>query len=154
MENLERYVREHPFFAGLDPALVELAAGCARNAHFDAGTLLFREGQAADEFYLLRHGSVALEIVAPARPSLVIATLHEGDLVGASWLVPPYRWNFDARATALVRAIAIDARCLREKCEADPRLGYQVLKRFLPVIVRRLQATRMQLLDVYGRQPA
>lgn len=74
-----------------------------------------------------------------------------GDFVGASWLIPPYRWAFDARAVELTRATSIDAACLRGKCEADHDLGYEMMKRFLPPLVKRLHATRLQLLDVYGK---
>lgn len=100
----------------------------------------------------IRHGKVALEIVAPGQAPIVVATLGAGEIVGASWLVPPYRWNFDARAVELTRAIGMDARCLRDKCEADHDLGYALMKRFLPIFVKRLDATRLQLLDVYGKR--
>jgi hypothetical protein len=73
-----------------------------------------------------------------------------GEPVGVSWLIPPYKWTFDARASELVRAIAIDANCLRQKCEADHDLGYEVMKRFMTILVTRLQATQLQILDVYG----
>lgn len=152
MEGLEHILREHPFFAGLAPEHSKLIAGCARNHRFDAGGYLFREGEPANEFFLIRHGKVALEIVAPGQAPIVFATLGEGEIVGASWLVPPYRWTFDARAVELVRAIGIDAACLRGKCEADHHLGYDMMKRFLPVFVKRLHATRLQILDVYGKR--
>jgi CRP-like cAMP-binding protein len=100
---------------------------------------------------LIRHGKVALEITTPGRPPIIFATLREGDIVGASWLAPPYLWMFDARAMELTRAIGIDAACLRRKCEADHHLGYEMMKRFLPVFVKRLHDTRLQILDVYGR---
>lgn len=150
MEGLERIVGEHPFFAGFSAEHRALVTGCARNHRFDAGQYLFHEGAPADEFFLIRHGTVALEIHAPGRPPIVFATLGEGEIVGASWLVPPYRWMFDARATGLTRAIGIDAACLRAKSEADHHLGYEMMKRFLPVLVQRLHATRLQILDVYG----
>ena len=95
---------------------------------------------------------MALELVAPGREPTVFATLGEGEIVGASWLIPPYRWSFDARAVTLTRAIGIDAACLRGKCDADPRLGYEMMKRFLPVFVKRLHETRLQVLDVYGKR--
>lgn len=152
MEGLEHILAEHPFFAGLDAAYIRLISGCARNHRFDAGHYLFREGEAANEFFLTRHGKVALEIVAPGQAPIVVATLGAGEIVGASWLVPPYRWNFDARAVELTRAIGMDARCLRDKCEADHDLGYALMKRFLPIFVKRLDATRLQLLDVYGKR--
>ena len=95
---------------------------------------------------------MALELVEPGRPPVVFATLGEGEIVGASWLLPPYRWRFAARAVELTRAIGIDAACLRGKCEADHHLGYEMMKRFLPILVERLQATRLQILDVYGKR--
>ena len=92
---------------------------------------------------------MALEISAPTR-SLTIQTLGEDEIVGASWLVAPYRWGFDAKALELTRAISMDAACLRGKCEDDHDLGYEMMKRFTPVLIQRLQATRLQILDVYG----
>ena len=150
MEGLERIVREHPFFAGLAEDFLDLVVGCAKNVRFEAGAFLLREGGPADWLYLLRHGRVSLEVTIPGRDALSLMTLGEGEIVGLSWLVPPYRGAFDARALGLVRAVAIDAGCLRAKCEADHDLGYDVMKRFLPVLSQRLQATRLQLLDLYG----
>jgi CRP-like cAMP-binding protein len=152
MEGLDRIVSEHPFFAGLSAELRALVVGCASNHRFDAGQYLFHEGEAANRFFLIRHGRVALEIVAPGTAPIVFSTLGEGEIVGASWLVPPYRWTFDARAVELVRAIGIDAGCLRGKCEADHHLGYEMMKRFAPILVKRLQDTRLQILDVYGKR--
>lgn len=151
MRDIEQILSEHPFFAGLAPEHRRLIVGCARNHRFDAGSYLFREGAPADEFFLIRHGRVALQIAAPARDPVTIATLYPGEIVGASWLVPPYRWNFDARALELTRAIGMNAACLRDKCEEDHNLGYDMMKRFLPILISRLQATRLQILDVYGR---
>jgi CRP-like cAMP-binding protein len=150
MEGLEGIVMAHPFFAGFEAELGEVVSGCARNLRFESGQYLFHEGDAANEFYLIRHGVVALEILPPGRRAIVFTTVGQGEIVGTSWLVPPYRWRFDARAVELTRAIGIDARCLRDKCEADHRLGYEMMKRFLPVIVQRLDEARLQILDVYG----
>ena len=98
METLESIVLAQEFFAGLDPEIGTLIAGCARNHHFEPDTYLFREGESAREFYLVRHGDVALEIHSPGRKTVVLSTMRDGEIVGASWLVPPYRWNADARA--------------------------------------------------------
>jgi len=152
MEGLEHILTEHPFFAGFSAEHSQLVAGCARNHRFNAGEYLFREGGPANEFFLIRHGRVALEIVSPGQTPIVFETLGEGQIVGASWLVPPYRWMSDARAVALTRAIGVDAACLRDKCETDHHLGYEMMKRFLPILVQRLDATRLQLLDVYGKR--
>jgi CRP/FNR family transcriptional regulator, cyclic AMP receptor protein len=147
---IERIVSDHPFFRGLDPQFSKLLCGCARNARFDAGQYLFHEGEEAAEFYLVRHGHVALQIAAPGHGPVTFQTLGVGEVVGVSWLIPPYRWTYDAKALELTRAIAMDANCLRGKCEADHDLGYELMKRFMPVLIQRLQGTRMQILDVYG----
>lgn len=150
MEGLERIIKEHPFFSGLGEDFCSLVCGCAKNVRFEAGQYLFREGEPADQFYLIRHGRIALELTAPGRGAITIQTLAEGEVVGVSWLIPPYRWTNDARAIDLVRAIEMDAVCLRRKCEADHDLGYELMKRVVPILVQRLQATRLQVLDVYG----
>jgi CRP-like cAMP-binding protein len=150
MEGLEHIVRDHPFFAGLDEGFCNLVCGCARNVQFEAGHYIFHEGEPADQFYLLRHGRVALQIASPGRGAMTFQTVGAGEVVGVSWLIPPYRWAYDARALELTRAIAIEAACLRQKCEADHDLGYELMKRFMPVLVQRLHATRMQILDLYG----
>jgi CRP-like cAMP-binding protein len=150
IEGMEKIVREHRFFADLNDDTVKLLAGCARNVRFNAGEYLFHAGDPANEFYLLRHGRVALDVVAPGRGAVTFQTVGEGEIVGVSWLLPPYRWMHDARAIDLVRAIGMDAKCLRGKCDADHDLGYEMMLRFVPLLVSRLQATRMQLLDIYG----
>jgi CRP-like cAMP-binding protein len=151
MEGIEQLLAEHPFFAGFEAEHLQLVAGCACNRRFDAGEYLFHEGDPADEFYLVRHGRAALEIAAPGRAPIVFETLGEGEIIGASWLVPPYRWMFDVRAMVLTRTIGINAACLRAKCETDHDLGYEMMKRFLPILMKRLHTTRLQILDVYGK---
>ncbi|MGO8799980.1 MAG: cyclic nucleotide-binding domain-containing protein [Roseiarcus sp.] len=150
IEGMEAIVREHRFFSRLDDDTIKLIAGCARNVRFNAGEYLFRTGESADEFYLLRHGRVALDVAAPGRAAITIETIGAGEIVGVSWLIPPYRWDLDARAVDLVRAIGMDAKCLRQKCDADHDVGYEMMMRFVPLLVDRLQAARLQLLDVYG----
>ncbi len=141
---------EHPIFQGFDPEATEFLGGCASNHHFAFDEFLFRADQPAERFYLIRTGDVALELDMTGRKRLVIHTIHPGQIVGASWLLPPYRWRFDARALGDVRAFGIDATCLRNKCDANPDFGYAVFKRFLPLVAERLLATRMQLLDLYA----
>ena len=147
---LERIVGGHPLFAGLPGDFLKLVSGCARNAVFRAGEHLLQEGEPAEEIFLVRSGRVALEITAPGHGRMTFQTAGAGAVVGLSWLVPPYRWTFDARALEDSRVVAINAECLRVKCEADAGLGYEVMKRFMPTVVRRLHDTRLQLLDVYG----
>lgn len=150
-KSLDRLVAEHPLFADLEAPYLELIAGCAKNVRFEAGERIFREGGKADEFYLVRHGQVAVEVFAPGRGSITIETLHAGQVLGWSWLLPPYRWHHDARAVELTRALAFDAECLRGKSDRDARFGLELMRRFAPLIVQRLERAELQLLDVYGR---
>ena len=129
---------------------LQLLVGCASNARFEVGQFLPRQGQEANEFYLIRQGKVALEVHFPERGSVNIQTPGEGEILGWSWLVRPHQWKFDARAVELTRALALEGSCLRKKCEADYRLGYELLKRFSQVIVERLESVQIQLLDLYG----
>lgn len=150
MTTIDATLHGVPLFAGLGDDDLRLIAGCGGNVHFAGGERLFRQGDPADTFYVLRQGAVALEIYVPARGPLTIETIEAGDVVGWSWLFAPYRWNFDARAVVPVRATAFDGACLRGKCDADPRLGYELMSRFAQVMIGRLQSTRLRLLDVYG----
>jgi len=150
IEGLDRMLAGHPFFEDMSERARGLIAGCAANRVFHRGEHLLREGDPADVFYLLRHGSVAIELHAPGRSALVLETLRDGEVIGWSWLVPPYRTQFDARAIGLVRALSINGKCLRDKCAEDSSLGYEFLSRFARLLAERLTATRLQLLDLYG----
>jgi CRP/FNR family transcriptional regulator, cyclic AMP receptor protein len=150
IESFERILSDHPFFQGLEPAQLATLVGCASNVTFDAGGFIFRAGEPAERFFMVRHGTVAVEIYAPGRGPVTIETVSGGEVLGWSWLFSPYRWHFDARATTLVRALALDGACLRGKCERDATLGYLMMRRFASVMVARLEATQLQLLDLYG----
>ena len=149
MQTIAQYLPEHPFFAGLDAATTNLLAGCASNIHVRADELLFREGTPADHFYLLRHGRIAIEVRTPG-PPMVLDTVEDGDVVGWSWVVPPYLWTFDGRDSIDTSAVAFDAACLRVKCLANPLLGYDLMMRFVRLMNQRLQSARVRLIDMYG----
>lgn len=149
-KKLEELLSEHPFLTDFPRRYLELMAGCAKNVRFEAGRFLVREGEPADDFFLLRRGRVAIEIHAPHRGPVCIQTLEAGEVLGWSWIVPPYRWHFDGRAAEDVTALSLDGACLRGKCDKDHELGYQLTKRVLASVARRLEATRLQLLDIYG----
>ena len=122
MRTLEELVAEVPALGSLSGPHRETIAGCARNAVFEAGDYLMREDDPADTFFVIREGAVALETFVPQRGAITLQTLHDGDLLGWSWLVPPYRTAFDARAVGTAHALAFDGACLRGKCDADPAL--------------------------------
>ncbi len=150
IEGLDRILRDHPFFAGMPDGYRDLVVGCAENAVFSAGQYLYRENDPADTFYLIRQGHVALEVHVPGRAPIVVDTLGGGELLNWSWLAPPYRAQFDARAVELSRVIGLDGKCLRGKMEQDSALGYELHRRFAPVVASRLAAARRQLIDMYG----
>jgi CRP-like cAMP-binding protein len=153
MKTLEPILEEHPFFRNLEKCHLELVVGCAANVRFEAGQFIFREGEPADQFYLIRQGKVAIEISPPQGEPIIMQTLSEGEILGWSWLVPPYHWQFDAKAVELTRAITLDGKCLRKKCQEDHSLGYELLSRLVPIIGKSMEAARLQLLDVYGVKP-
>ena len=150
MQTIEQLLAEAPAFEGMSEEHLALIAGCAQNRTFDDGSYLMREGDPANTFFVIRRGRVAMEIFVPQRGGVTIETIDDGDLLGWSWLVPPFRQHLDARAVGTVHTVAFDAACLRGKSDTDPVLGYELMRRFIPVMVDRLQATRVRLLDVYG----
>jgi CRP-like cAMP-binding protein len=155
MDTLETVLAEHEFFRGLAPEYLTLLRGCATNVSYQKGEYLFREGETASHFYVVRRGRVALETNAAQFGMITIETVDAGDVLGWSWLFPPYRWMFSARAIEATGVTRLDGICLRAKCELDHDLGFELVKRSAAIIIGRLQATRLQLIDAYssGTQP-
>ncbi len=154
MKEIRDLIGELGPFQGMEPAHLALIAGCGENAIFEPGEYVMREGHPAEHFHVIRKGRVALEMFVPQQGGLTVETLDPGEPLGWSWLVPPFRTHLDARTLLRTHTIAFDATCLRGKCEDDPALGYELMKRFVPVMVNRLQATRFRLLDIYGHDVA
>ena len=143
-------ISAHPFFAALTDAQLAALSEDAITETFTAGQRLFDEGGIADMFWLIEHGSIALDMRVPGRGDQIVETLGPGTVLGWSWLHPPYRWHFRAMARLATTAIAFDAASVRRRCDADPAFGYAMLRSFTPVITERLQATRLRLLDLYA----
>jgi len=148
MESLEPILKQHPFFRDLPQKYIDFMVGCTTHVVFKAGEVILQEGEDADKFYLIRSGKVAVYIAKPEE--IVIETIHENDILGWSWLIPPYRYRFSAKATENVRALALDGKCLRGKCETNSDLGYELFKRIIGVLTERLEATRLRLLNIYN----
>jgi len=147
---LRLMIAEHPFFHGMDAPFLDVVSHKASERRFETGDLLVEEGNVADAFHLLQHGKVALEVTAPDRPRRTIQTIGRGEVLGWSWLVPPYRWAFDARALKPTHSIVLDAEVLRRALASHPEAGYKFVMRLLAVIAERLENTRLQLLDLHG----
>ena len=145
--SLEQIVAEHPFLRGMSPAHLAILTDAAMLAEFEGGELLFREGDPANRFYLIREGQVVLESPSGEGSAVPIQVIGAGDVLGWSWLFPPYSWRFDARTVGPVKAIFFYGTRLREQCEADHDLGYELMKRMTAVVIQRLQGTREQLLQ-------
>jgi CRP-like cAMP-binding protein len=149
MTTVEQLLAEHPFFLGLKPEHVNLLSGCATLSRVEGGEFLFREGEVARSFYVVRHGSIAVASITPHEGLVVIQTVSDGDVLGWSWLLPPFRWHFGAYAIEPTSLVALDATCVRKKCEGDAKFGYQIMRRFAQVMASRLEATHLQLMNVY-----
>jgi len=147
---IDQMLRDHPFLRGLEPKHIQALAGSACHRSYATGEHLWRQGEEADALYLICAGQVALEIYIPHQGPLHVDTTEAGEALGWSWLVPPYQWKFDARALTPVLTLSLDGEGLRRLAEKDHGLGYQLLKRFVPVIGRRLDVTRMRLLELHG----
>ncbi len=145
-EPLKTRVELHPFLVGLRPHQTKLFADCALATHFAAGEYLFRQGEFANRFYLIEEGQVVLESADSEGEPMVVEKVGPGKLIGWSWLFPPYVWHFDARATQATEAIFFYGTILREYCEREPSLGYELFKRMSLVMIERLQNARLQLL--------
>jgi CRP/FNR family cyclic AMP-dependent transcriptional regulator len=150
MESIEQTLAATRMFRNLTADQVRSVAVLGEEVEFADRAALMVEGGPADSFFLIRDGFVALETEAPSG-AITIETLHNGDPVGWSWLFEPYLAHFDARSRGVSRVIRFDGGALRERCAQEPVLGYELMRGFASVIVQRLQATRLQLLDVYGR---
>lgn len=150
MTDLYPIISQHEFFQEFSEDDLATVVGCAANVVFHEGESIFRENEAADKFYLIRHGQVALQVYSPGKGGIIVQTVGEGEPLGWSWLIPPYKWHFEAKCMSLVRAISLDGVCIRNKCEQNPRLGYHLMSRIASMMETRLQASIIQILDLYG----
>jgi CRP/FNR family cyclic AMP-dependent transcriptional regulator len=150
MKSIGQTLAATRMFRNLTPEQVSSVAALGEEADFADGAALMVEGEPADSLFLIREGFVALQTEAPSG-AITIETLHNGDAVGWSWLFEPYLVHFDARSRGVTHVIRFDAAALRDRCIEEPALGYELMRSFASVIVERLQATRLQLMDVYGR---
>lgn len=146
----QKLLLEHAFFLDMPARHIDRMAEVCQRVSFTPGTFIFKEGEEARYFYLILAGHVSLEIYSEHRGSNVLSTLHEGDALGWSWLIPPHIYKFDAVTRDHTEALMLDGRSLREECQADHEFGYELMLRVTGTFVKRLTAARLQLLDLYG----
>jgi CRP/FNR family transcriptional regulator, cyclic AMP receptor protein len=140
----------HPFLHGMSDDQLGLLAEVASDVTFPARHRLFEDGGNANRFWLIQSGHVHLDLQVPGEGPVVIETIGMGELLGWSWLFPPFRWAFGAVAVTAVEAFEFDAPAVREACAADPGLGYELNQRVTRVLAKRLQATRIRLISRSG----
>jgi CRP-like cAMP-binding protein len=150
---MDDLLTDQPFLAGLTAAQLDQLSLWCRRSFVNAGARMFEEGGRADRFWLIRKGHVRLETHVPGRGAVIVETLGPGAVLGWSWLFPPYRWYFSASAVETTTAIEFDGPGVAELCATEPALGYLLMSKFLLVVVDRMQATRLRLLDLYAGRP-
>jgi CRP/FNR family transcriptional regulator, cyclic AMP receptor protein len=153
-EPMATRVALHPFLVGMNPAQLALLTDCAISVRFKKGQTILREGEMANRFYLIESGKFVLESGEGFGDPVIIETIGAGDLLGWSWMFPPYVWHFTARAAEPTEAIFFYGTILREYCERDPSLGYELFKRITPIMLKRLQAARRKMLAVHAHGAA
>jgi CRP-like cAMP-binding protein len=146
---LASYLANHPVLKALPPEHIALIVSFASAKQYPAQTRIFAHDQDADAFYIVHSGQVTIEVPALGSEPLTIQTLGPGSILGWSWLLPPYRWLFDARAAVASTVVAVDGKRLRDACESDPALGYRILKLFAALMAERLNAARVTAMRHY-----
>ena len=146
-QNLYTLIVQQPFFKGLNTEHLQLLAASALEMKFETGATLFEEGSPANRFYLILTGQVELSSEMEDRNVIPIQTLGPGDDLGWSWLFPPYAMHFTARALDPTTTIFFYGTRLREQCEQDHELGYQIMKRIAQVATQSLRATQRRLMQ-------
>ncbi len=148
-KSIKDKLSEMKFFEGIEDDMIAYISQCGMNKHFKRGQYLGKEGDSADHFYIIRKGRIGLQLHHHDKGTIMLKTIHPGEIAGVSWIVPPYRYNFDLIALEETSAIEFNGKCIRDKCEKDHRLGYLLLRKFTGMLSERLKNTRIQLLDVY-----
>ena len=150
MDEIREILSNHLFFKGLSHDQLTTIAEHSRRLNFATGDFLMREDEPGNCFFMILYGQVAVEVFSPERGPIIVSTLGEGDILGYCWLIPPYQCRFDVRAVELTRTICVDGVQLRVICEENHEIGYELLKRTSQMMSKLLEATRVQVLDVYG----
>ena len=149
-DDIKDYLQSHTVFADLKPAHLTLLANHATEQTFATGDLLFRQQDPAEHFYILLAGSIQVEVPAIMGPPLIVQTLGPEEVLGWSWLIPPYKWTFEAKADHDSKVLKFDGKGLLAKCENDNEFGYALMKRFAGLMSERLHAARLKMMDSWA----
>lgn len=149
-ESLVKLLMRHEFFRDIAPEAMEFLVANGRIANLEKGAILFEHGQPADRFYLIREGRITVGVPAIQGPSLEVQTLGSGEVLGWSWLIPPYRWNFRGQVIEAAEVVEFNGKAILDRCESDPAFGYPLMKRFATLMSERLEAARRKMMDEWN----
>jgi len=149
-QSITEYLSNHVFFFELNEAYVALICDHVKTVEIKKGQFVFRQGERADKFYIIQQGQISVQIPALIGPVLEIHALGMDQVLGWSWLIPPYQWNFQAVAIEDTQLLAFDGASILARCEQDPKFGYQLLKRFTSLMSERLDASRQRMMDEWN----
>jgi len=148
--SITQVLADAPVFQGMSTEYVERLAGHAAERKVENGTCLFRSGDPAKHFYLLVEGEISIEIPALSGPTLQVQRLKPVRVLGWSWLLPPFKWSFNARAETDARVLEFDGESVLNECESDPTFGFEVIKRFSGLMAERLDAAHRKMMEQWS----
>lgn len=149
-DELKDYLKTHKVFSDLAPEHIEVLANHVDEKAFAAGEVLFRQDDSAEKFYILIDGSVEVGVPSIMGPALVVQTLGQNDILGWSWLIPPYKWTFEAKADRESKLLIFDGKSLLQYCEQNTDFGYALMKRFAGLMSERLHSARLKMMDSWA----
>lgn len=151
-ENLTNYLASHTIFTGLAPEHLEILTQYAQEKVFPEGELLFKQDDKAEHFFIVREGAVTVEVPSIYGPPLEVQTIGPGEVLGWSWLIPPYTWAFEANADTESTVLVFDGKPVLARCEKQPEFGYALMKQFAGLMSERLAKARIKMMESW--QPA
>jgi CRP/FNR family transcriptional regulator, cyclic AMP receptor protein len=149
-QSTTQYLSSHEFFSGFSDDALKFLCECSNTHEIKKGQILFRQGESADKFYVLRNGLISIQMPAIIGPNLEIQTLGTNQVLGWSWLIPPFKWNFQAMAEEDSELLMFDGTAILARCEQEPRFGYELLKKFAELMSMRLDAARQKMMDEWN----
>jgi CRP/FNR family transcriptional regulator, cyclic AMP receptor protein len=149
-QSTTEYLSAHEFFSGLSDDVMKFLCECSGTRVINKGQILFRQGENADKFYVVRKGRISIQMPAIMGPPLEIQTLVKDQVLGWSWLISPYKWNFQTSAEEDSELLQFDGAAILARCEQEPKFGYELLKKFAGLMSVRLNAARQKMMDEWN----
>jgi CRP-like cAMP-binding protein len=149
-QSTPEYLSAHEFFSELGDDVLKFLYECSSTREIKKGQILFRQGENADKFYVIHNGCISIQMPAIMGPSLEIQTLGKDQALGWSWLISPYKWNFQTKAEEDSELLTFDGTAILARCEQDPKFGYQLLKKFAGLMSVRLNAARHKMMNEWN----